>query len=233
MSDACGCGPGKPRSEAKNERDPEKLRQITKLRATATDGPCPTSGRAVGTARDGKRGASPRVGNTSTSVSAWARWSRLMLTAVAVAGTVVALLVEPIARRELSGGRTIELGLINFKLTYNRGVAFSIGDGLPTWTITAATAAIAVGVCIYAWRAAPSSSRTAVVGLAAIAAGAATNVLDRAADGKVTDYFHTGWWPTFNLADTYLTFGFVLLAAAMLCDIFRPRQESTGRMTCK
>ena len=32
--------------------------------------------------------------------------------------------------------------------------------------------------------------------------------------GKVTDYFHTGWWPTFNLADTYLTCGVALLIAA-------------------
>ncbi|MAS55972.1 MAG: signal peptidase II, partial [Pimelobacter sp.] len=27
-----------------------------------------------------------------------------------------------------------------------------------------------------------------------------------------TDYLHTGWWPTFNLADTFLVIGFIVIA---------------------
>ena len=30
-------------------------------------------------------------------------------------------------------------------------------------------------------------------------------------DGVVTDYLHTGWWPTFNLADTAIVVGALLL----------------------
>ena len=33
-----------------------------------------------------------------------------------------------------------------------------------------------------------------------------------ARDGVVTDYLHTGWWPTFNLADTFLVAGFIVIA---------------------
>ena len=42
--------------------------------------------------------------------------------------------------------------------------------------------------------------------------GALANVVDRAGDGRVTDYLHTGWWPTFNLADTFLVTGFIVIA---------------------
>ena len=37
-------------------------------------------------------------------------------------------------------------------------------------------------------------------------------MVDRARDGVVTDYLHTGWWPTFNLADTFLITGFIVIA---------------------
>ena len=42
--------------------------------------------------------------------------------------------------------------------------------------------------------------------------GALANVVDRARDGVVTDYLHTGWWPTFNLADTFLVTGCIVMA---------------------
>ena len=42
--------------------------------------------------------------------------------------------------------------------------------------------------------------------------GAVANVVDRARDGVVTDYLHTGWWPTFNLADTFLVIGCIVIA---------------------
>ncbi|MDI3422275.1 signal peptidase II [Streptomyces luteolus] len=39
------------------------------------------------------------------------------------------------------------------------------------------------------------------------------NLIDRAADGVVTDYLHSGWWPTFNLADAFIVCGGLLLVA--------------------
>lgn len=166
---------------------------------------------------------------TATARSTRARRSRWVLVIVAAGLAAVALLLEPIARQELSDGRSVDLGLLQLRLAYNSGVAFSFGDHLPTWVILAATVTITVGVGIYAWRTAPTSSLAAVIGLSAIFAGAAANVIDRAADEKVTDYFHTGWWPTFNLADTYITCGVVLLTAALLWDSYRtpPAESST------
>ena len=37
-----------------------------------------------------------------------------------------------------------------------------------------------------------------------------------AGDGAVTAYLYTGWWPTFNLADTFITVGAALVVITTL-----------------
>ena len=46
--------------------------------------------------------------------------------------------------------------------------------------------------------------------------GAVANLADRLLGGTVTDFFDLGWWPSFNLADGWLTTGCVVLALASL-----------------
>ena len=139
----------------------------------------------------------------------------LLLTAGVLAGSDLA--AKAAAERALAGGRSVDLGLLELRLGYNAGVAFGLGDRLPGAVVLTGTAVITVVLAMYAWRSAVASW-PARVGFAAILAGALGNLLDRAADGVVTDYLHTGWWPTFNLADTWITVGAVLL----LLDSLRP-----------
>lgn len=120
------------------------------------------------------------------------------------------------AAQALSGGRSIDLGLLQLRLAYNPGVAFSLGANLPSWIVLTATALVTAGLAVYAWRAAATATRIVRLGLAAVLAGAIANLLDRGFDGVVTDYLHTGWWPTFNLADTLITCGGALLILATL-----------------
>lgn len=143
---------------------------------------------------------------------------RRVLVAVAATLAAVALILDPIARNALSDGRTVDLGLLQLDLAYNTGVAFSLGNQLPTAVILALTSLITLGFAIYAWRTASEQRTLQTVSFAAIVAGAAANVIDRLLDGKVTDYFHTGWWPTFNLADTYITCGVVVLVLTVLFE---------------
>ncbi|TYR63660.1 signal peptidase II [Streptomyces parvus] len=98
------------------------------------------------------------------------------------------------------------------RLAFNPGVAFSMGDTLPSWVVVAFTALITAGVGVFAWRTAPQS-KAAAAALAVILAGAAANLVDRAGDGVVTDYLHTGWWPTFNLADVFIVCGGLAVVA--------------------
>ena len=106
----------------------------------------------------------------------------------------------------------VELGPVDLRLAYNPGVAFSVGANAPAGLVIAVTAAITAAVAVVAWRSARHGGRAQLAALALILGGAVANLADRAADGVVTDYLHTGWWPTFNLADTAIVTGGLLFA---------------------
>ena len=123
-----------------------------------------------------------------------------------------------LAEGYLVDGRVIELGLLQLRLAYNTGAAFSIGASLPDGVLLVVSAVITLAVAGYTWRQAPRVGWTTCLGLAAILAGAVANLVDRADDGAVIDYLHTGWWPTFNLPDTLITVGASALVLATLRD---------------
>ena len=132
-----------------------------------------------------------------------------MLVAIALL-TTVALLVKTAAERWLA--TPVDAGPLQLRLLDNPGVSFSLGATLPPWLVAALGVTITAAILGYAWRAGwkqPAAMRWAVT---AIAAGAAANLLDRLPDGAVTDYLHTGWFPTFNLPDALITAGAALLA---------------------
>ncbi|WP_211210824.1 signal peptidase II [Sporichthya polymorpha] len=109
----------------------------------------------------------------------------------------------------------IETGPVDLVLGYNSGVAFSLGADAPTAVVVVVTATITAGIAVAAWRVAPWGSRTLRAALALVLGGAVANLLDRCRDGIVTDYLHTGWWPTFNLADVAIVLGGALLVSSM------------------
>ena len=71
---------------------------------------------------------------------------------------------------------------------------------------------ITAAVAVAAWRIAPRTNLAQRIGLAAVLGGATANLIDRVINGHVTDYLHTGWWPTFNLADTCIVLGAITFA---------------------
>lgn len=109
-------------------------------------------------------------------------------------------------------------GPVDLRLGYNTGVAFSAGAALPAWTIITLTAVAALALVVAAWRGALPGT----LGPALMVGGAAANVLDRLQGGSVVDMLHTGWWPTFNLADVALTVG---AAATVLAGSRPPRDR--------
>lgn len=68
-----------------------------------------------------------------------------------------------------------------------------------------------------------------ITGFALIAGGAAGNIIDRVRIGAVVGYidlFYAGWhWPTFNLADTWIFLGAVLLIGGPL---LAPERRTLG-----
>jgi signal peptidase II len=74
---------------------------------------------------------------------------------------------------------------------------------------------IAVGVLLAFVRRVQPGQRWLLLALGAILGGALGNLVDRMASGEVTDFLDFHWhgyyWPAFNLADSCITVGMVIL----------------------
>lgn len=140
-----------------------------------------------------------------------ARTGRVVVLLAAATVAAIDLAAKAVSEARLADS-SVDLGLLQLQLAYNSGVAFSMGDRLPVGVVVAITAAIAVAIMVYAWHRAPQAGWVERIAGGAVIGGALANVVDRARDGRVTDYLHTGWWPTFNLADTFLVTGFIVIA---------------------
>jgi signal peptidase II len=104
----------------------------------------------------------------------------------------------------------------NLFLIFNRGAAFSflaMAGGWQRWAFTAlgVGAALVIGYLLKRH----GSQRLFCTSLSLIMGGALGNVIDRLVYGHVIDFldFHVGgWhWPAFNLADSAITIGAILL----------------------
>ena len=152
------------------------------------------------------------AGHTGTEARTIRARIILAVTAVIVAG--LDLGVKTWAGRALNDGSSTDLGLLNLRLAFNPGVAFSLGDTLPPAVLLGVTGVIVVALAVFAFRFTRHAALPFVLALAAMLGGALANVIDRAADGLVTDYLHTGWFPTFNLADVFVVTGAAVLVLA-------------------
>ncbi|AEI10791.1 MULTISPECIES: signal peptidase II [Cellulomonas] len=125
--------------------------------------------------------------------------------------------------------RVIPVGPVDLRLAYNPGVAFSVGAGAPTWLVLTVTSLVTAAVGVVAWRTAAAPSRERLAALALVLGGAVANLVDRAGDGVVTDYLHSGWFPTFNLADTAIVIGAALLVLTGLRHLAPDDAEPSTR----
>lgn len=105
------------------------------------------------------------------------------------------------------------LGPFSIHHVQNSGIAFGLFANA-TALVTALTA-IAVGwmLVFFARSGARSPFFAPAVGL--LAGGALSNLVDRIRDGGVTDFLHIHRWPIFNLADTFIVIGVVLLLVGL------------------
>lgn len=151
---------------------------------------------------------------------------RVAILATALLLAAVDLAVKATAVTSLS--KPVDLAILELRIGYNPGVAFSLGDTLPSIVVVVATVAITLAMATYVVVAAPTLDRWSLAGFVLATGGAIGNVVDRIEDGVVTDYLHTGWFPTFNLADILITIG----AAALLWGAVRePRPEPSKTST--
>jgi signal peptidase II len=106
-----------------------------------------------------------------------------------------------------------------FYLTFNSGIAFSLGPG--RGQLVGLVAVVVVGVVLYTQR--HDVTVLGAVSRGLIVGGATGNLLDRlfrAHDGffsgRVVDFIDPGWWPVFNVADSAVVIGCILLILNLL-----------------
>ncbi|MEM7121373.1 MAG: signal peptidase II [Pseudomonadota bacterium] len=106
-------------------------------------------------------------------------------------------------------------GFFNLVMVWNEGVSFGmldVGTDMMRWILMAFALGVAVALLVWAHRA---GGKVLTVGIGLIAGGAVGNALDRLFYGAVADFFDvhvSGYhWPAFNIADSAITIGVVLL----------------------
>lgn len=158
----------------------------------------------------------------------------------AFAGTAAAILVLDLFTKFLVQQTLQELEFIPvfgdfFRLTYihNPGAAFGLHLGPYSRFIFLGLAFIALGVLIVMYRHTAARDRLRLFAIGAIAGGALGNVIDRLRSAHgVVDFLDFGVgdlrWPVFNIADTAVTIGAVLLLASLWAeDQGRDRDKSS------
>ena len=117
-------------------------------------------------------------------------------------------------------------GVLTLRFTTNSGGAFSIGGSTP-WIFVTASVVVAGIIVATSFRHTSLVSATAV-GL--ILGGALGNLTDRAFRGdgfrgRVVDFIDVHVWPIFNLADTAIVLGAMILALGSFVDGRHVRAE--------
>ncbi len=112
-----------------------------------------------------------------------------------------------------------EAGFFRIIHTHNTGAAFGLFQGHSFALSIVASVGIAV-ILLYAlfiYRRFPIlENRLGMLALGLILGGAVGNLIDRLNLGYVTDFIDIGVWPTFNIADSAVTVGVIILAYLLL-----------------
>ena len=109
-------------------------------------------------------------------------------------------------------------GFFNLVRAWNRGVSFGLFNSDGQWNaIILSTIAVIIVIALLVWLF-QTDDRPTIVAIGLVVGGALGNVIDRARFGAVFDFLDVhamGWhWPAFNVADSAISIGAVIL----VCD---------------
>ncbi|MEU4313495.1 signal peptidase II [Nocardia sp. NPDC024068] len=183
--------------------------------------------------------ASPGTANTDApgGTGAQPRTRLRLLLTIAVTLFVLDLVTKVAVVAWIRPGERVPVigDFVELVLVRNPGAAFSMATGM-TWLLTLIAAAVVIGVLRIG-----RSLRSPLwaVGLGGVLGGALGNLMDRLfrepgpMQGHVVDFVSVGWWPVFNVADSSIVCGAILLVVLTLFgyepDGTRYQRESAGK----
>jgi signal peptidase II len=161
------------------------------------------------------------VSAAERSVAAGA-WQWAGLAAVAAAAVAGDQLTKHVVTSRLALDQSSRLvGPLAIHRVENSGIAFGLFTSA-TSAVIGLTAIAVIWMLVYFAR---SGARHPLIpaGLGLLIGGSTSNLVDRVRLGHVTDFIDFGWWPAFNLADSFIVIGVAVLVAAMLGADRRPK----------
>lgn len=123
------------------------------------------------------------------------------------------------------GGEAFQVTeFFTYVLVWNPGISYGLLTTLPVWILGLVMVLAIIGLLTWWWR---TPSALVRCGLAVAIGGALSNALDRGLYGAVADFFYFHWqhysFYVFNIADSAITIGVVLLFADFLRDALRKK----------
>jgi signal peptidase II len=150
--------------------------------------------------------------------------------AVSAAIVIADQITKWLVLEHFAPGARVELtGFFNLVLVFNKGAAFSLLSDAAGWQTPLLVAfALGAAAVVTVLLVRSPGRRVFCAGLALVLGGALGNVIDRLRLGQVVDFLDlhaAGWhWPAFNVADSAITVGAVLL----ILDGFRHHERRAG-----
>jgi signal peptidase II len=147
----------------------------------------------------------------------------LALAAIALAAVAADQLTKHlvISQLQLDDGVHV-VGPLWIRHVQNSGIAFGL-FAQSTAVVIVLTSIAIVWMLVYFAR---GGARHPVlpVGLGLVIGGSSSNLVDRVRLGYVTDFIDLRWWPAFNLADSFIVVGVLVLLGALVLSEREPRR---------
>ena len=148
---------------------------------------------------------------------------------------VLDLWTKQIATDSLTLYRPVEVNSwLNMTLAHNYGAAFSFlsdAGGWQRWLFTGLASVVTLVLIVWLLKL-PAQERWTAIALSLVIGGAVGNLVDRIINGYVVDfidvYYRESHWPAFNLADSAITGGAILLLIDGLLLSTRAKKDKDG-----
>jgi signal peptidase II len=164
-----------------------------------------------------------RVGSTTHGLQPISAAER-SLAAVAIAATAADQVTKQIVASQLDYGDEVHvLGPFSLHHVQNTGIAFGLFQNSAAAVVLATTIAVAWMIWFFARSGARHPVLPTALGL--LIGGSVSNLTDRLRLGHVTDFLDFGWWPAFNLADSFICVGVAILLVTLVRADRDPRRS--------
>jgi signal peptidase II len=154
------------------------------------------------------------------------------LAAVAFAALAADQLTKYVVTSKLSLDDSVHIvGSFWIHHVRNSGIAFGLFSQATAIVIVLTGAAVLWMLVFFA----RSGARHPVlpVALGLVIGGSLSNLLDRVRLGYVTDFLDLRWWPAFNLADSFIVVGVLVLLATLVVAEREPRRRHSRDATAR